>query len=347
MGGLISNSILINNEFKTRYINLGSSKDINSIGKISFQKYVKIVFVLFQVLFELVVFRPEFVYLTPSSKGIAVYRDTLITLVLKIFKIPVVSHLHNKGVIEFGVSKFKNRVLNILFDNTNIILLSERLKSDFLTIASKSNYFICPNGLTDSASITQRNSITNLGPIRFLFFSNLFESKGLIVLLESLKLLKMQSTNFVCTIAGQTGDLRTDFLLGLINDFDLQDNVILEGPKFGLEKDELFVNSDVFVHPTLDDCFPLVLLEALMFSLPIVATIEGGIPDIVDDERIGYLVDKHSPEQLADKLLMFVTDRVMLETMKLKAREKYENNYTLKIFENRFVDVLNSITIER
>lgn len=347
MGGLISNSNLINHEFKTSYINLGSSKEINSIGKISLQKYVRILLVFFQVLFKLVVFRPNLVYLTPSSKGIAVYRDSLITLILKMLKLPVVSHLHNKGVIEFGISRFNNLILSILFNKVNIMLLSERLKSEFLTVASESSFLICPNGLPDSANRLQWDSRSDLGPIRFLFFSNLFESKGVIVLLESLKLLKMRSTDFVCTIAGQQGDLSSDYLLGLIKEFGLQHNVILDGPKFGLEKNKLFIDSDVFVHPTLDDCFPLVLLEALMFSMPIVATVEGGIPDIVDGESIGFLVDKLAPDQLADKLLIFINDRELLSKMKLNARGKFEENFTVQIFEKRFINALNSIKIER
>ena len=68
-----------------------------------------------------------------------------------------------------------------------------------------------------------------------------------------------------------------------INDLNLQEYVTYLGKKYGDYKYEIFQSSDIFVFPTFyhNECFPLVLLEAMMFGLPVISTSEGGIPDIV------------------------------------------------------------------
>jgi glycosyltransferase involved in cell wall biosynthesis len=66
--------------------------------------------------------------------------------------------------------------------------------------------------------------------------------------------------------------------------------------------DALLAGGDVFVHPSLDDAFPTVLLEALAAGLPIVASRVGGIPEIVEDSVTGRLVPAGDAQQLANAI---------------------------------------------
>ena len=66
---------------------------------------------------------------------------------------------------------------------------------------------------------------------------------------------------------------------------NLNDRIAYVGRKVGEEKEAFFRQSDVFVFPTYyyNECFPLVILEAMEYKLPVISTNEGGIPDIVKD----------------------------------------------------------------
>ena len=72
------------------------------------------------------------------------------------------------------------------------------------------------------------------------------------------------------------------------------------GRKYEKEKEETFAKADIFAFPTYynNECFPLVLLEAMQHSLPVVSTFEGGIPDIVDEGEAGFLVAQKNAEKL-------------------------------------------------
>lgn len=71
------------------------------------------------------------------------------------------------------------------------------------------------------------------------------------------------------------------------------DNVRWAG--YRTDVDELLAGCDVFVHPSLEDAFPTVLLEAMAAGLPVVASHVGGIPEIVDDGVTGVLVPPGDP----------------------------------------------------
>ena len=69
---------------------------------------------------------------------------------------------------------------------------------------------------------------------------------------------------------------------------------------------------DVFVFPTFyhNECFPLVLLEAMQHHLPCISTTEGGIPGIIDDKETGYrkFNDKFTLRKLEESMVDILND---------------------------------------
>jgi glycosyltransferase involved in cell wall biosynthesis len=84
---------------------------------------------------------------------------------------------------------------------------------------------------------------------------------------------------------------------------------------------ELYATSDLFVLPTSADGSPLVLMEALAASLPVIATRVGGIPDMVLEGKTGYLLDAGDSAALGDAIETLVTDGNLRRSMSEHARE--------------------------
>lgn len=113
-----------------------------------------------------------------------------------------------------------------------------------------------------------------------------------------------------------------------------------------LLKSKVFENPPVLpLFPTFyhNECFPLVLLEAMEHGLPCISTTEGGIPGIVDDGKTGFLVPKHDVATLADKILLLLNDSVLRSNMGKVGREKFEKEFTLEVFEKRMTRILKHI----
>ncbi len=72
---------------------------------------------------------------------------------------------------------------------------------------------------------------------------------------------------------------------------------------------------DVFVLPSLHEGLGSVLLDAMCFGLPIVATNVGGIPDIIEDGVNGFLVDPEDPRALVNAVARILDDSMLADAM--------------------------------
>jgi len=101
---------------------------------------------------------------------------------------------------------------------------------------------------------------------------------------------------------------------------------------------ELLAGADVFVHPSLDDAFPTVLLEAMAAGLPVVASRVGGIPEIVVDGGTGRLV----PPGDAAALAAAIQDPA-LPSMSAAAQERAEREFSTQAWIARLEKVYGEV----
>lgn len=220
-----------------------------------------------------------------------------------------------------------------VYRNTKVILLSWRLYPDIKKIVEKDQILICSNGipetLQEEPEAKRRNRIPHL-----LFLSNLMVSKGVIVLLDALEILKNKDYSFICDfVGGETAEIDVVRFMVEVEKRGLDKFVIYAGKQYGADKERFFRQADVFVHPTMDDCFPLVLLEAMQHSLPIVSTDVGGIADIIENKVNGYVCETRNADIFAQKLSELIIDEPLRLRMGESGHEKYKRQYTLEVFE--------------
>ena len=346
VGQYIRESVTINNAFEGRYINLGTSRTIDEIGTGGIIKFLRYFVLLWKTVISVLSFRPNLVYLTLTSKGSGFYKDALVAIKAKALGAKLVYHFHNKGVRSRQDKWLDNLLYKIVFKNADVILLSEHLYPDIQKYVPKNRVHICPNGIPElipgSKFKIQKESNK---PVEILFLSNLIESKGVYVLLKACEILKEKEILFHCTYVGGEGDISTDEFIESIEKTDLTEDVHYAGKKYGSDKSEIFSKADLFTLPTYysNECLPLVLLEAMQFSLPVVSTFEGGIPDVVEDGKTGFLVPQNDAVALAEKLELLIKDPVLRKEMGELGRKKYETEFTLAAFEARFTTILKEL----
>ncbi len=344
VGKYIKESKLINGNFKCDYINLLASTNIHETGKVSFKKVINFVTIWFNLLAKLVGKKPQLCYVALTTTGAAFYRDVFLIALLKLFRVPRVYHLHNKGVSTFQKNNFNRLLYQFVFKNADVILLAKHLYVDVNNFVSEEKIHICPNGIKD---ILKTTKVKELGkaPVQLLFLSNLIASKGVFVLLEACKLLKQSKLNFHCVFIGGEGDVSAALFNQKVKQLGLNELVFYEGKKYNEEKLLAFSKADIFAFPTYysNECFPLVLLEAMQYSLPTVSTFEGGIPDEIEDGLTGFLVPQKNVEALTNKLQLLIENPALRQKMGAAGRQKYEQEFTLEIFENNLSNILEKI----
>ena len=113
----------------------------------------------------------------------------------------------------------------------------------------------------------------------------------------------------------------------------------------GSDKETFFSNADLFVYPSFypRENQPLVLIESMMFGLPIITTKWRAIPDMIVEGKNGYLVETHSPMKIADKVISLYKNRSELEKLSLRSRQEYRMNYSLKVHLQKIEDKILEI----
>jgi glycosyltransferase involved in cell wall biosynthesis len=146
-------------------------------------------------------------------------------------------------------------------------------------------------------------------PLRIGFVGTLTWHKGAHVLLEAARMLP--AGRFEIRLHGDLG-VFPDYTAALRRAAEGLPVAFLDG--FGREEvAEAFAGMDVLVVPSLWlENSPLVIHEAFLAGVPVVAARIGGIPDLVRDEEYGLLYDAESPAALAARLGRLIDDPDLL-----------------------------------
>lgn len=139
----------------------------------------------------------------------------------------------------------------------------------------------------------------------FLFVGQLIPRKGLHLLLQACLLLQQQGTkNFTIQIIGDGAE--GEQLATFANQHNLSDRIQWIGKVDYHQLWKYFQAADVFVFPTLEDIWGLVVLEAMFFGKPIICSKYAGASEMVTAGANGYIVDPLQPEELAKTMQAFI-----------------------------------------
>lgn len=90
----------------------------------------------------------------------------------------------------------------------------------------------------------------------------------------------------------------------------------------------LYSAADLFVMPSLEEAFGLTCLEAMSCGTPVLAFRTGGIPDMIDHGRTGYLADEKTVEGLMKGLIDFLQNPLKYQEMGEHSRQKVIDQFT-------------------
>ena len=344
VGELVKESRVINGSFRGRYINLILSRKVNESGKASLKKTVRFAMIWFHLLGKLVHRKPHLCYYALTTTGAGFYKDVLLISLLRLFRVKIIYHIHNKGVILARKKRLNHVLYRVVFSNAHVILLSRHLYYDIETYVPEDRVYYCPNGIKDYQPSAALLTLPENRPFNILFFANLIAEKGVFVLVEACSILKDKGYSFQCDFVGGEGDVSEEQFNAFVRQKGLTEHVKYLGKRYGRLKEMSFEQADVFALPSRYDCFPLVILEAMQHSLPVISAYEGGMPDMVDEGSTGFLLPRYDDaEALAGRIELLMSDPALCKQMGGNGRVKYEKNFTLSVFEQRLLYILQEV----
>ncbi len=341
------------NGVKLYHVRMHFSKGGDDIGRFQPGKMLHLLAVIMKIIFYKFRFNIKVLYYPPAGPNkVPVFRDLLILSCTRFLFKRVIFHFHAGGVSTFygqlpAILKWLYR--RSYFKPDVAVRLSEFNPEDGAFLKAKKE-FIVPNGIGDHASgFKSKPSLVadEKSPCRFLYVGALKETKGVMVLIEACGLLKERGMDFNLQTVGEFESVAfRDAVTAKVSQYKLEDMVTFPGVLAGEAKWEQYVGADIFCYPTFfeSETFGIVLLEAMQFSLPVVAARWRGVQSVVRDGVTGFLVPIKDSAALADKLAFLIANPALRMEMRAKSRETFLQEYTLEKFHENMEKIFLSVT---
>lgn len=296
---------------------------------------------------ELRDFRPDVVHLHTISKA-----SPFILLPLK--KFPTVLTMHDQSLFDPTrvsdlplIEPYSKTFADYFIDKPSARFYAEKLRFFILRRLAKNvdTVLACSDFYADCARDsgifsnikTLHNGTVLLPPSRIknskdiLFVGRLSEEKGVPVLLEAVALLKKKHPDMQLRIVGDGQQMEA--LKKETVRLQMEKVVRFLGHKSSQEIAELYKQSSLVAVPSLcPDNLPTVCMEAMSVGRPIVASKIGGVPELVDNEKTGFLVPPNDIGALSGGIDRLLSDPDLMQKMGEAGREKAEKEFDEKIY---------------
>ncbi len=224
--------------------------------------------------------------------------------------IPVVISEHWSGYMKED-GNYKGALMKLITGKivkraNAIIAVSEKMKSAMLSHNLQNNYHIVPN-VVDTNLFHSNNNNKKNELFTFIHVSSINDrEKNISGILRVAKKLSKQKQNFILNIIGDSNELNAFIKLaqelGINNKY-----VFFKGTLPPQEVADEMRKSDAFLMFSNYEGLPCVILEALACGLPIIASITGGIPSVINAKN-GLLVEPKNEGQLLSSMEKMIGD---------------------------------------
>lgn len=266
--------------------------------------------------------KPKIVHLNSSCGKFGIFRDYLVAIISKLFKIPLIVHFHCN--IKDQVSdKFSKLILKLLVRLGNYIFVLNSDSYNFIKDMCKSNLKIIPNFI-DYNWINNGGKIINKKVEKIAYIGHIRTEKGIEDIINVSKC--FPKIEFI--LAGK---------MMLDNNIINYNNVKFIGEIDSDLVKELLDSCDIFLFPSKSEGFSISLLEAMARGLPIITTPVGASADMIEDNG-GIIVNIGNVDDIASAINK-LKNRDEREKMSKWNIEKVERKYST----NRVLEIINEV----
>jgi len=162
---------------------------------------------------------------------------------------------------------------------------------------------------------------------RLLYVGRLAAAKGMPILIKSMTALKLSCPEIHLTVVGD-GEDRAE-LEKRAQTLGLGDHIDFVGYQTPDAVREYLQVSDIFVMSSFAEGVPVVLMEAMMSGLPVVATQIAGVSELVEDEVNGFLVPPSDVGSLTQKIQMLLADESLRKRLGDRGQQKVSQEFNI------------------
>lgn len=268
------------------------------------------------------------------STTVSANRKYIFYKIAKIFRRKVVVHLHCGSQL----SDIWNAKYEDMFCNADKCLVLSNSIRDIV---------IARTGRTDNVQVVYNPNPSNIQvPNReqrdktILFAATLYKEKGYLDLIEAFSLVSKQYPDWRLVLAGNGNQEEGRSLSA---ELGVDTKVVFTGWVKGVEKAQVFSSASIFCLPSYAEGFPMAVLDAWAYGLPVVTTPVGGIPDIVVDGKNGLLFQPGDIKTLSEKIKLLIEHEELRTQISAESLRLVSTTFNVNTIANQLAEIYQTI----
>jgi N-acetyl-alpha-D-glucosaminyl L-malate synthase BshA len=265
--------------------------------------------------------------------------------------IPMVTTLHGTDITLVGNHPFYKPAVSFSINKSDIVTsVSKSLKDATYELFNiKKEIHVIPNFIeldknTNDASIPCHRSVMAKEDQRIVtHISNFREVKRIPDVIKIFHKIQQKIPAKLMMVGDGPEKEKAE---QLCRQLGIQDKVIFFGNSN--EIDRILSYTDLFLLPSETESFGLAALEAMAWSVPVISSNSGGLPEVNFDGISGYLSDVGNTEEMAENALKILSNMDTLNAFKknaLSVAKQFDIKNILPLYENLYEQALNQRSV--
>jgi glycosyltransferase involved in cell wall biosynthesis len=280
--------------------------------------------------------RYDFIHIHSST--MVFFGNSIFMLLARIAGTKVLLHMHGTDWPRFydnDTESRKRRKKKALSWSTKIIVLYKLWKDEIEKLGVKAETRVVRNfvhrvdppsqaAVDDAAQRINKKD----GDFVVLMVGTVGQRKGVFDILEAVPKVAAEADNVKFVFAGgeeKPGEWAQ--IRKILEDETVAAHSVFLGEIGRDEVQALLANAQVFTLPSYIEGMPIAIIEAMRKGIPVISTVVGGIPDMIDDGVSGYLINPGDPEAIAESVLKLIRDEDLRKELGRGAEKGFEEKF--------------------
>lgn len=341
-GAAYATDLLLHSRFGTLFsvvhINARFVEHLHELQSFTPKKVALVLKYWWQLLKAIALERVGVVILTPAFYPKPFLKDALYIWTARLLGQKVVAWYH-MNFVAMGYEKLPASMQWFIQKTLSAVdchvCVGERLIENLPPFIDRAKVSVIRNGIPPVACSSPRKP--QEGKQRIVYLSNLGTAKGWRVLFGAAEQLCERNPNVEVAFYGNPmADSTEEEIERVFASSRFSGRIVYGGPVYGEEKAQVLCSADIFCFPSLNEAFPLTILEAMSAGVPIVASDVGAVREAVEHGKGGVLVPPGDAIALERALQTMLDQPEQRAAMGAFNKERFEHEFTVQAYAQRW-----------
>jgi len=258
---------------------------------------------------------------------------------------PYVISVWGSDIFDFPNSSFiAKKILKFNLSKADHIMATSHSLAEETKKYSSKNIQVIPFGIdTNTFFKNRKRTLFNENDIVIGSIKTLEKVYGIDYLIKAFAKVKEKNKNksLKLLLVG-SGSCENEYKT-LVDDLGVKNDVLFAGYIDHSEIMKHYNNLDIFVVSSIRESFGVSVLEASACELPVVVTDTGGLPEVVVENKTGFIVEKQNTAALANAIEKLIVDKELQKIMGNNGRKFVETKYKWAFNLSEMIDGYNKI----